>query len=165
MLVVEPRTAGIDVHKMQSTVSLRLCESRQGRPLSLTATFPTHSQGLREMVGWLADSLWSTSPLRGGGRYGLLWRVVAAAEQRDSGARPDTDRPSRTWGLWRSQGAGRDVWELRIDFGPGYCVYYRADGKRLVILLAAGTKKRQARAIARAQAYWKAYQQEKRRCQ
>lgn len=51
MHVVEPRQAGIDVHKMQSTVSLRLCEPGQARPLSLTEVFPTHPQGLREMVG------------------------------------------------------------------------------------------------------------------
>lgn len=56
---------------------------------------------------------------------------------------------------------GRGVSELRIDFGPGYRVYYGSDGEELVILLAGGTKKRQARDIATAQACWRAYQQEK----
>ena len=60
---------------------------------------------------------------------------------------------------------GKGVSELRIDFGPGYRIYYGADGKELVILLAGGTKRRQARDIAVAQAYWRAYQQEKRKCQ
>lgn len=60
---------------------------------------------------------------------------------------------------------GKGVSELRIDFGPGYRVYYGADGKELVILLAGGTKRRQARDIAVAQACWRAYQQEKRKCQ
>lgn len=60
---------------------------------------------------------------------------------------------------------GNGVSELRINFGPGYRVYYGADGEELVILLAGGTKKRQARDIAAAQACWRAYQQEKRKCQ
>lgn len=60
---------------------------------------------------------------------------------------------------------GRGVSELRIDFGPGYRVYYGSDGEELVILLAGGTKKLQARDIATAKACWRAYQQEKRKCQ
>ena len=60
---------------------------------------------------------------------------------------------------------GQGVSELRIDFGPACRVYYGADGEELVILLAGGTKRRQARDIATAQACLKAYQQEKRKCQ
>ena len=60
---------------------------------------------------------------------------------------------------------GKGVSELRTDFGPRYRVYYGADGEELVILLAGGTKRRQARDIAAAQACWRAYQQEKRKCQ
>ena len=63
------------------------------------------------------------------------------------------------------KGVGRGVSELRIDFGPGYRVYYGADGEELVILLAGGTKKRQARDIATAQSCWRAYLLEKRTCQ
>ena len=49
-------------------------------------------------------------------------------------------------------------------FGPKYRVYYGLDSETLVILLVGGTKERQARAIEMAQACWKAYQQEKRKC-
>ena len=63
-------------------------------------------------------------------------------------------------GDYRSVGEG--VCELRIDFGPGYRVYYGRDGEILVILLGGGTKKPQAGDIARAQGNWKAYKQEKR---
>ena len=63
------------------------------------------------------------------------------------------------------KGVGKGVSELRIDFGPGYRVYYGARGEELVILLASGTKQRQARDIATAQAYRRAYQKEKRKCQ
>ena len=57
---------------------------------------------------------------------------------------------------------GEGVCELRIDFGPGYRVYYGRDGQKLVILLGGGTKKRQADDIVRAQGFWKAYKEEKR---
>ena len=63
------------------------------------------------------------------------------------------------------KGVGKGVSELRIDFGPGYRVYYGARGEELVILLAGGTKQRQARDVATAQACWRAYQKEKRKCQ
>jgi putative addiction module killer protein len=38
---------------------------------------------------------------------------------------------------------GLGVLEYRIDFGPGYRVYFGREGDRLVILLAGGTKQRQ----------------------
>jgi len=38
---------------------------------------------------------------------------------------------------------GESVFEYRIDFGPGYRVYFGQDGQKLVILLTGGTKKRQ----------------------
>ncbi len=57
---------------------------------------------------------------------------------------------------------GKGVSELRIDFGPGYRVYYGLDSEKLVILLVGGTKKRQSRDVVTAQACWKAYKQEKR---
>ena len=60
------------------------------------------------------------------------------------------------------RGVGRGVSELRIHFGPGYRVYYGRDGDDLVLLLAGGTKNRQARDIQQAQALWSEYRQEKR---
>ena len=60
------------------------------------------------------------------------------------------------------KGVGKGVAELRIEFGPGYRVYYGRDGRELVILLGGGTKKRQAADIKTAQKYWKLYRQEKR---
>ncbi|TVQ88179.1 MAG: addiction module protein [Chromatiaceae bacterium] len=42
---------------------------------------------------------------------------------------------------------GAGVSERRIDFGPGYRVYFGQDGQRLVILLVGGTKTRQQRDI------------------
>ena len=42
---------------------------------------------------------------------------------------------------------GEGVSEMRIDYGPGYCVYFRKKGRALVILLAGGDKKSQTRDI------------------
>lgn len=42
---------------------------------------------------------------------------------------------------------GEGVSELRIDYGPGYRVYYRAQGRTVVILLAGGTKRTQPQDI------------------
>ena len=55
----------------------------------------------------------------------------------------------------------KGVCELRVNFGPGYRLYFGRDGDELVILLGGGTKKRQTRDIIQAQAHWGAYKQEK----
>lgn len=46
------------------------------------------------------------------------------------------------------------VWELRIDHGPGYRVYYTRAGKKLVLLLIGGDKRKQQADIDTAMAYW-----------
>src|ERR1041384_1067956 len=61
------------------------------------------------------------------------------------------------------KGVGGGVFEYRIDFGPGYRVYFGKDGDALVILLGGGTKKRQSKDIAAAQSSWADYKRRKRR--
>lgn len=46
------------------------------------------------------------------------------------------------------------VWELRIDHGPGYRVYYAQAGSRLILLLLGGDKRRQKADIEQAVEYW-----------
>jgi putative addiction module killer protein len=58
------------------------------------------------------------------------------------------------------KGVGAGVFEYRIDFGPGYRVYFGKDGETVVIL-GGGTKKRQDRDIATAHARWSAYKKRK----
>ena len=45
---------------------------------------------------------------------------------------------------------GQGVSELRIDYGPGYRVYFVQRGQKLIVLLAGGDKRTQAKDIARA---------------
>lgn len=59
------------------------------------------------------------------------------------------------------KGVGGGVFEFRIDFGPGYRVYFGKDGEALVILLGGGTKKRQDRDIAAARQRWSDYKKRK----
>jgi len=53
------------------------------------------------------------------------------------------------------------IFELRLDFGPGYRVYFEKDGEEIILLLGGGTKKRQSRDIEDAKALWNAYKQMK----
>ena len=62
-------------------------------------------------------------------------------------------------GDWRSVGDG--VCELRIDYGPGYRVYYGQDGEALILLLCGGDKRTQAKDIEKAHGYWKDYKARK----
>ena len=59
----------------------------------------------------------------------------------------------------RSVGSG--VFEHRIDFGPGYRIYFGKDGDRLVILVGGGTKKGQQQDIHTALARWQDYKRRK----
>ena len=57
---------------------------------------------------------------------------------------------------------GGGVWELRVDWGPGYRVYYALDGAKVVLLLTGGDKRKQAADIARAREFWQDWQARKR---
>jgi putative addiction module killer protein len=56
------------------------------------------------------------------------------------------------------RGIGGGVSEVRIDYGPGYRVYFGRRGNAVVILLSGGDKRTQVQDIALAQAYWADYQ-------
>jgi putative addiction module killer protein len=56
---------------------------------------------------------------------------------------------------------GSGVHECRIDFGPGYRVYFGKDGEHLILLLGGGTKKRQQNDINNAIAAWRDYKNRK----
>ena len=56
---------------------------------------------------------------------------------------------------------GNGVNERRVDFGPGYRIYFAKDGNRLIILLGGGTKKRQQSDINKAKKCWEHYKKRK----
>jgi putative addiction module killer protein len=54
-------------------------------------------------------------------------------------------------------GVGEGVQELRIDYGPGYRVYWAQEGAMIVLLLCGGDKSTQAKDIETAKRYWSDY--------
>ena len=60
-----------------------------------------------------------------------------------------------------SKGVGAGVYESRIDFGPGYRIYFGKDGESIVILLGGGTKKHQGEDILTARSCWQDFKARK----
>lgn len=54
-------------------------------------------------------------------------------------------------------GVGEGVQELRIDYGPGYRVYFGQLGSTIVLLLCGGEKSSQTKDIELAKQYWSEY--------
>ena len=52
---------------------------------------------------------------------------------------------------------GDGIWELRVDYGPGYRIYFGKKETTLIILLTGGNKKSQNRDITKAKQYWTDY--------
>jgi len=56
---------------------------------------------------------------------------------------------------------GMGVMECRIDFGPGYRIYFGREGNKLIILLCGGSKRTQRKDIKKAQVLWRQYKSDK----
>jgi putative addiction module killer protein len=52
---------------------------------------------------------------------------------------------------------GDNIYELRLDFGPGYRIYFGEDKNTIIILLCGGDKSTQPQDIEKAKIYWKRY--------
>jgi putative addiction module killer protein len=60
----------------------------------------------------------------------------------------------RLGNLGKNRSVGAGVYEIKIDYGPGYRVYYGLDTKTVVLLLLGGDKSSQKKDITMAQTYW-----------
>ena len=65
--------------------------------------------------------------------------------------------------LSNAKGVGAGVFECRIDFGPGYRIYFGKDGDALVILVGGGIKTHQDLDVRVAHERWKNYKERKAR--
>ena len=67
----------------------------------------------------------------------------------------------RAGNLGQTNSVGEGVQELKIDYGPGYRVYFGQLGTEIVILLCGGDKSSQHADIKQAKAYWEEYKKER----
>lgn len=77
-------------------------------------------------------------------------RITTAVGKLERGLRPDV------------KAVGEGVHEARIDYGPGYRVYFGVDGTELVVVLLCGDKRTQHEDIEYAKALWLEYRSRKR---
>ncbi len=59
------------------------------------------------------------------------------------------------------KGVGSGVFERKIDFGPGYRVYFGRDGQSVIVLLGGSSKQRQQQAVGAAKERWAQYRRRK----
>lgn len=62
---------------------------------------------------------------------------------------------ARLGNLGDNRAVGEGVHELKINYGPGYRVYYAIDGDKIILLLLGGDKSDQSTDIKQAKTYWK----------
>ncbi|MGH8673050.1 MAG: type II toxin-antitoxin system RelE/ParE family toxin [Burkholderiales bacterium] len=86
------------------------------------------------------------------------WFAALADRQAQARIQARVDRIER--GLFGDcEPVGEGVRELRIDWGPGYRVYYARAGDRIILLLCGGDKRKQQTDIRRAKEYWHEHQE------
>ena len=78
----------------------------------------------------------------------------------DPRPRAGPDLAVRDGNLGDHKEVGGGVWEARLDFGPGYRLYFGRSGRELLLLLTGGDKKSQTKDIKRAREFWSQYVKE-----
>jgi len=67
----------------------------------------------------------------------------------------------RLGSLGKNRSVGEGVFELKIDYGPGYRVYYAIEERTVILLLLGGDKSSQKGDIILARKYWKDHKRRK----
>lgn len=80
----------------------------------------------------------------------------------DAGASASASFAVRIGNLGDHKEVGEGVSEARLDFGPGYRLYFGRRGRELVLLLTGGDKKSQKGDIRLAKRFWSKYLKEQR---
>ena len=63
----------------------------------------------------------------------------------------------RLGNLGDTNSLGGGLHELRLDYGPGYRIYFGQTSDRVVLLLCGGTKQNQSQDIEQARSFWSDY--------
>ena len=84
------------------------------------------------------------------------WRAALRDGQAKAKIRIRLDRV-KTGNLGDYRSVGEGVCELRIDYGPGYRIYFGQIGSTIVLLLCGGDKSTQQQDIRKAIEYWREY--------
>ena len=70
--VLRPRVAGLDVHKLAITATVRLCEPGMAQPLRATREFSALPRGLSDLTAWLGGHAVSAAAMEG---TGIFWKA------------------------------------------------------------------------------------------
>ncbi|MBF0481572.1 MAG: type II toxin-antitoxin system RelE/ParE family toxin [Desulfovibrionaceae bacterium] len=68
---------------------------------------------------------------------------------------------ARAGNIGDSKALGGGIYEMRVDFGPGYRVYFGQGGAESIVLLCGGDKSEQERDVETAREYWADYLERK----
>ena len=68
------------------------------------------------------------------------------------------DRVAAGGGKKNVKPLGDGVYEIKIDVGPGYRVYFGEDERAIILLLVGGDKRTQSKDIDTAKHYWRQYE-------
>lgn len=78
--VVHARAAGLDVHKLEVTATVRLCGAPGGEPTCETRTFSALASGLAALVAWLTGHRVEAAAIEATGVYWQApWNALAHA--------------------------------------------------------------------------------------